>query len=82
MNEQNLQAGDVVCLKSGSDPMTMREPYRDTSGVLHAFCDWHEGTTPMGRVYPLSALVKYEPSGDRPKPPPQNPIGFTPPELS
>lgn len=82
MSDQSLQAGDVVCLKSGTVPMTMQEPYRDTKGVLHAFCDWHEGTTPMGRAYPLSALVKCEPSGDHPEPLPQNPVGFTPPEPS
>lgn len=82
MNDDDLHAGDVVQLRSGGVPMTMREPYMDRHGIRHAQCDWHDGTTPKGSVYPLSALVRYKPSEDHPEPPPQNPVGFAPPEPS
>jgi uncharacterized protein YodC (DUF2158 family) len=76
----DLQVGDVVRLKSGGALMTMREPFMDRHGVLQAWCDWHNGTTPMGRMYPLSALVKYVPSEASPEPPPQVQTGFAVPE--
>lgn len=53
-----ITAGDVVQLKSGGPKMTVSHVGRAHLGgdVLHAWCDWFEGTKKMEANFPLTSL--------------------------
>ena len=53
MSVSNIQAGDVVQLKSGG-------PYMTVAGIEEgeAYCEWFEGKKNAGAKFPLTSLVK------------------------
>lgn len=55
-----IQAGDVVQLKSGGPMMTVTSVGETTSGVLSAWCSWFDGAKVMTGVFPVTALAKDE----------------------
>ena len=60
----DFKEGDVVQLKSGGPPMTIKEiaDYSvDESGSLSASCVWFDGKNPCTGIFPLPALQKVSP---------------------
>ena len=64
----NFKEGDVVYLKSGSDPMTIVSIYKD-----HCHVAWHDKDKIEQRTsYPKEALTKENPI----KIPPSSKVGY------
>lgn len=60
--DNQIQVGDTVWLKSGSEEMVVDE-IGTYGGIKKALCVWHSNQQPMEKLYALTSLTKDSPYG-------------------
>jgi uncharacterized protein YodC (DUF2158 family) len=51
-----FKPGDVVQLQSGGPRMTVSAVYRNSDGIISAYCAWFDGDKAQQKTFPITLL--------------------------